>query len=261
MFIWLIIFTAYSCLSCIPAKAVQAQVPEISFVGIEHSPLVEGDKESFILSSKEYDGQVQYRVRLNKMGTNEWTDITNGYTAPVDSKAPWEVKYEKPFSVGHYNVSVWVKIAGTNGTKVSKDGRYDNLYTAYLNCVSKDPLHRVYADGSVDLSRETYVLGETVNIGGIIGISGMQGPYSYKLHVFNPTKADESNKGWNKNVTEYSTNGIQWKPKAAGTYVLDMWANVPDSKAMYEAWKLKVVHVEDAIIYDKNDAVIVCIVY
>lgn len=250
-------FSAFSVIGSIPVSAAQVNLPNVAFVGIEHSPLVEGETESFTLTSMNYDGQVQYRVWLNKADTDEWIDITGGYTQPVDAKTPYEIKYNKPFELGSYKLVTWVKIAGTNGTKANRFGYgYDNLYEANLNTVDRDSTQRVYADGDLDISRDKYAVGEPVVVNGIKNINGISGPYSYKLHLFRPDKVTENQNGWVTDVTAYDTNGAKWTPSEQGSYVLDVWATAPSSKAKYESWKLKNITVEDATIYDQDGAVI-----
>ena len=51
--------------------------------------------------------------------------------------------------------------------------------------------------------KEEYMMGETVEINGIENISGMQGPYKYKLHVYNATKDQ-----WSTHITNYSEDKI-----------------------------------------------------
>lgn len=246
-----LVFTFSLCSNCILAKASDV-LAEVAFVGVDHSPLVVGDKETFSITSKNAD-LVQYRVFLNKDGTDEWLDITGGYTQPVSSKTPYMVSSPNSFDLGQYKLSVWVKAAGTNGKYTNTNGSYDSYYIANVNCVEKDNNNRVYSDGDLDLAKDNYTVGEKITVSGIKNIRGMKSPYKYKLHIYNP------NTGWVNDVTEYSDK-IEWTPKEAGTYVLDVWATSSDSKAKYEAWKLKTITVskagesnEDGIILSKDN--------
>lgn len=237
------------------------QVPKINFVGIEHSPLVVGDSESFYVTS-DYDGMVQYRVWLNKVNTNTWEDITEGYTKAVDAKTPYVISPNIKFAEGKYKLSLWVKRAGVEGINTSGKGSYDTYYTANLNCVSRDDNNRVYVNDDVSIVKEEYALGEQVIIDGINNISGIKGPYKYKLHYFSPNKANDKDSGWVKNVTDYSDK-IEWIPTEPGIYVLDVHVNteksttwntyikkkkenkLDDVRGTYEAWKLKVITVKE----------------
>lgn len=224
------------CSNCILTKAADVSA-EINFVGVDHSPLVAGDTETFSITSKNAD-LVQYRAFLNKEGTDDWLDITGGYTQPVDSKKPYVISSPNSYELGRYKLSVWVKAAGTNGKISNSNGDYDSYYIANVNCVEKDDKNRVYSDGNLDIAKDNYSIDEKVIINGIKNIRGMQSPYKYKLHIFNPLK------GWVNDVTEY-TDKIEWTPKEPGTYVLDVWATSSDSTAKYEAWKLKTITVSD----------------
>lgn len=232
----------FSNCSFVNAEEVSA---EVAFVGIEHSPLVVGDKETFFITSKNAD-MVQYRVFINKEDTDEWEDLTQGYTEVVQAKVPYVVEVPKTFELGKYKISVWVKKAGTSGIISNEKGGYDSFYIAGLNCVERDDDNRVYAEGDLDLPKSSYTIGEKVIINGIKDISGMKSPYKYKLHIFQPEKADSSNSGWVKDVTEYS-DSIEWVPQEAGTYVLDVWVTSEDSEAAYEAWKLKTITVSENV--------------
>lgn len=224
-------------------KAVMAEVnvPEVTFVGVDHSPLVVGDHESFYITSKNAS-MVQYRIFMNKTGSEDLQELTNGYTAAVDARVPYEVKYSNAFELGGYKLYIWVKKAGTDGINTNEKGSYDSIYTANLNCVEKDDNNRVYADDDMDIAKDTYTLGEKVVISGIKNIRGMQAPYKYKIHLFQPEKANDTNSGWTNSTQSY-TDKIEWTPAEPGIYVIDMWATSSDSTAPYESWKLKTIKV------------------
>ena len=237
------------------------QLPNINFVGMEHSPLVEGDSQSIYVTS-DFEGTVQYRVWLNKVNTNTWEDITDGYTKAVDAKIPYVISPDRKFTEGKYKLSVWVKRAELEGVNKGSQGSYDTYYITNLNCVKKDDNNRVYVSNAMDIEKEVYTLGEKVIINGIMDIAGIKGPYKYKLHYFSPNKANDKDSGWVKNVTDYSDK-IEWIPTEPGIYVLDVHVNteksttwntyikkkkenkLDDVKGTYEAWKLKVITVKE----------------
>jgi hypothetical protein len=213
---------------------------QVSFVGVGHSPLVAGEKEKFYLTSK-YAEKVQYRAWIYSENTKTWEDITNGYTPMVDADEPYEISPDKKFWVGKYKLWIWVR-----EEKSLKE--YDNYKVSYLNCVTKDDSDRVYTMNDMDIEKSTYKVGEKVIVGGIKDISGMVGPYTYKLHIFNTETGV-----WTDDNKEYRGQ-TEWIPTAAGTYVLDLWTMSANStlwKAMasnptgkfYEGWKLKVIKV------------------
>lgn len=224
-------------------------IPKIQFVGVDHSPLVEGDTESFYITS-DYDGQVQYQILMNKIGTNKWTDITEGYLEAIDAKKPYEFSYMVPFELGKYKLSVRVKKANTAGTKSDVYGKYDSKYDLQLSCVKKDDNNRVYLSDDMKVAKDNYKTGEKVVVRGVNNISGMKGPYTYKLHYY------DCNEGtWHISEAQYG-NKLEWTPTKPGIYVLDIWAMSSNStllpkikanpkKALYEGWKLKVITVTE----------------
>ncbi|WP_291634729.1 DUF5050 domain-containing protein [Clostridium sp.] len=212
---------------------------QVSYVGIGHSPLVAGEKETFYITSKNAE-KVQYRVFIVKED-NTYEDISNGYTPLVDADKPYEISSDKKFWVGKYKLWIWVR--GENSLKY-----YDSSSGYELNCVEKNDSNRVYTINDMDTEKSTYKVGEKVTVGGIKDISGMAGPYSYKLSIFN-TKTGV----WTSTNKEY-TSQTEWVPTVPGIYILDLWAmssnstlwdvmkNQPERK-LYEGWKLKVIKV------------------
>lgn len=247
--ITLILFTILISANSIPLKVFANERVEVNFVGVDHSPLVVGDTETFYLTSKNAE-KVQYKVFISDKDKEEWTEITQGYSEIVEAKVPYAVKYPGVFKKGKYKLLVQVREASS-----IKD--YDNTYTFYLSCVDRDDNNRVYANDKMDLvgqtfpsDKDTYVVGEKINIAGIQNISGMKGPYTYKLHIF-----DAKEGTWELDSKEYRTN-VQWTPMKPGVYVLDVWAMSgnstlwprlkKDPKAkLYESWKMKVITVKD----------------
>ncbi|MBZ9684926.1 DUF5050 domain-containing protein [Clostridium estertheticum] len=226
-------------LKVITVKDAEKNV-QVSFVGVGHSPLVAGEKEKFYLTSK-YAEKVQYRAWIYSENTKTWEDITNGYTPLVDADNPYEISPDKKFWVGKYKLWIWVR-----GEKSLKE--FDNYNVSYLNCVGKDDGERVYTINDMNIEKSTFKVGEKVTVAGIKDISGMVGPYTYKLHIFNTTTGK-----WIIDTKPYRGQA-EWTPTAAGTYVLDLWTmssnstlwqvmkNDPSQK-LYEGWKLKVIKV------------------
>lgn len=221
--------------------AVETTV-KVAFVGVDHSPLVEGDTESFYLTATGAK-RVKYRVFLKNINLNKTQEITNGYTEAVEGTEPYVIRPSEIFKLGKYKLIVWVK--GENSVKT-----YDSEYIASLNCVSKDDKNRVYSAGDMDITRDVYTVGEKVLVGGIKNISGMKGPYTYKLHIYD-TEANE----WILDNKDYRNN-LEWVPTKPGTYVLVVWDMSYNStlwkalimnpeKRLYEGWKLKVITVKD----------------
>ena len=222
-------------------------IPNINFIGIDHSPLIEGDKESFLFTSKGCN-KVQYRAFLYTEAKNEWKEVMP-WTDAVDSNIPCKFSYSAPFESGKYKLSVWVKRAGAKGINSNKNGDYDSYYVAELNCVKETEAERVRADGNMILEKDTYKVGEKVVVNGVENLRGREAPYTFRLHIFD---ADEGK--WIMDKDTYRNNP-EWTPDKPGTYVLDLWGissnTVHLSKLQadpfarfFDIWKLGVIKVE-----------------
>ena len=190
VFLVMFVFLAVNCLSFVQVKGAQVQLPKLAFVGVEHSQLAYGQPENFVLSSTNFVGKVQYRIWLNNKNTDIWTDITGGYSAAVDAKDTFIFKYDKSFEPGNYNVSAWVKIAGTEGMKLNKYGLgYDNYGVTEFQCVKGDETQNVYT-----------ALGDSISF----GLSASQGNgYVNLLHNY----LTSTEKFSNEKLNNLSTSG------------------------------------------------------
>jgi hypothetical protein len=172
----------------------------------------------------------------------------------VDTKTPYVLPETSAFELGKYKLSVWVKKAETTGSITTALGSYDSFYIANVNCVTKDPANRVYANG--DAKFDITSLKFTFNT--IQGIGGITGPYSYRLHIYNPTTNT-----WIKRVTEYK-QAPSYTFEKAGTYMVVVhvntvksttwpnyikeaktFANQGSTYGTYEAWKTIMVTVKE----------------
>lgn len=229
------------------SRAFAEELPKISFVGVEHSPLIAGENETFYITSVGAE-KVEYRIWIKKDGDNEWEDLLGRYAGPYDANTPVFVKPPEKFEKGKYIVSIWVRRAGKSGKFINKNGNYDSYYTVYLNCVDKGT--RVSADGDLNVEKSLYKVGEKVVINGIKDLKGSDEPFLYKLHVFNNSKIGVKDdvwngKGWAIDVTDYGEK-IEWIPKEPGMYVLDVWGKPKNSNLKFQVWKLKVIKVVNA---------------
>jgi hypothetical protein len=227
-------------------------VPQITFVGVEHSPLIVGETQSFYITSKS-DNKVQYRMFLHNDTNKTKKELTSGYTELVRPDFPYVIAPDHKFTLGKYRVEIWVKQEGSNN-------QYDSTYTAYLNCVNKDDKNRVYTNGDLMIEKDTYTVGEKVVISGIEDIGGLTGPYYYRLHILRPDQIDkdgENPNGWYYYVTDYKS-AIEWIPQEPGTYIMDVHVITPNSilwknkdrkskliYGTYEGWKLKTIIVNE----------------
>ncbi|MBU3213932.1 hypothetical protein LL033_14220 [Clostridium estertheticum] len=233
------LFVTVGSLTNVTAKAATVATPTINYAGIEHSPLVVGDTETFTVTSAKYSGDVQYRAFIgNEAG--KWTELTTGYTAAVSSKTPYVLPASKALTLGKYKVSIWVKAAGKTGVKSNSTGNFDSYYVAGLNCVSKDDNNRVYTNGAADVA----VTGLTAKFNGINNIGGISGPYLYQLFAMNTATG-----AWSNGPAGYAaTPSMTFKE--AGTYMLVAHVNTAKSttwaKKGYEGWKTVMVKVTNS---------------
>ncbi|MBZ9688917.1 hypothetical protein G9F72_021600 [Clostridium estertheticum] len=253
------IFVMAGVLGNVTAKAATATPilavvnPTVNYVGISHSPLIVGDTENFTVTSN-YTGDVQYRAF--QFDGKAWTELTKGYTEAVNAKTPYVLPETAKYTLGQHKLSVWVKKAGTTGVQKNSLGDFDTYYAASLNCVSKNDSNRVYANGKANFETS----GLTVKFNGIEGIGGIEGPYLYRMHIYNPTTGV-----WTNRVSDYSATPSYTFEKA-GTYMVVVHANTAKSTTWknylaetdktiknqgktygtYEAWKTIMVTVTDS---------------
>ncbi|MBZ9621320.1 hypothetical protein G9F71_000140 [Clostridium sp. FP2] len=238
------IFVMAGVLGNVAAKAevVNPVTPIINYVGVDHSPLVVGDTETFTVTSSKFVGKVQYRAFLFDGKT--WNELTSGYSVAVDAKTPYVLPETPAFKSGKYKLSIWVKREGTTG---SNKKSYDTYYAEELNCVTKDNAIRVYANGAPKVETN----GLAFKFNGIENIGGIKGPYLYKLHIYNPRTGV-----WTSASSKY-TETPSYIFKEAGTYMVIVHANTVNSPTWknyiagkttgaYEAFKTITVTVNDS---------------
>ena len=122
----------------VTAKAeVDQTVPTISYVGLGHT-LVAGDTRTFTVTSANYVGNVKYRAFISYDNHDKWTEITNGYTVATDARTPFVLPSTKPFELGNYKLSVWVKKAEQNGVQINMNGlgSYDSYNVSEISCTN-----------------------------------------------------------------------------------------------------------------------------
>ncbi|EYE87480.1 hypothetical protein Q428_13120 [Fervidicella metallireducens AeB] len=225
----LVIFTVTFIPSFTKAEAA-VNLPTIKYIGMEHSPLLSGDTQTFYISS-DFNNKVQYRVFLYSYSTKKKIELTKGYSAPVHPKTPYVIKSAYVYKNGKYRLEVLVK---------SKDStkNFDSFKNYDFQCVSRDKRKNITTTGSMYNVKDVYSLGEKVVISGIKGIYGMKSPYKYKLSVYSVRKNQVVYSG-----SIYSTKA-EWTPKEVGPYILTLYVNSKGSKAKYDAIKQKVIYVK-----------------
>ena len=206
-------------------------VPKILFAGLDHSPIVAGDKANFYITS-DYDKNVQYRVFLYSQANQKWEELTKGYSESIEGKKVFTINSGKEFTSGEYKLVVHIK-------KTESKRKYDNYYVANINCIGKSNKNLVSTNDNMSVNKSNYVLGEVINICGIDNLKKTETSYKYKLNVY-----DVINNKWNMDISDWQ-DIIQWTPKKVGVYILDLWVKTENSTSKYEALKLKIITVNE----------------
>lgn len=215
-------------------------VPKILFAGLDHSPIVAGDKASIYITS-DYNKNVKYRVFLYSEENQKWEELTKGYSESIEGKKVFTINSGKEFTTGKYKLVIHIK-------KEESKEKYDNYYVTDINCISKNNKDIINSNGNMSVSKTNYLLGEIINIGGMDDLKKLETSYKYKLHVY-----DVLNNQWHKDITDWK-DIIQWTPKKTGIYILDLWIKTENSTSKYEALKLKVINVsEDKLVAKVNN--------
>lgn len=125
----------------------EVQHPYVEYAGTDHYPILKGDNLTVNMSSK-YDGDysdyseyadVQYKVFITKADKEEYIEITNGYSEPIQAPKNFSVRYSKALDTGNYKVMVLVKGAKEDGVNKGKYGNYDNVYYFNFTCFQGAP--------------------------------------------------------------------------------------------------------------------------
>ena len=226
-----------------PAFAANApkQLPAISYIAPEHTIATDNVPFTFALEAANYEGDVQYRIFVQKDG-GKWTELTDGYTEAVNAKVPYIPQIKKNLSAGKYKASVWVKRAEVKeGTHKNSLGSYDTYYVKNFSIGTAKSL-----ENRVDLNdlgiKDTYKVGEKVTLKAKDG-------YKYKLHIYDPS-AKVRRDGWKIDETYETGDATSYTFTKPGKYLVDVWGMTNKSsdaaKAQgYDGWKLKVVTVEE----------------
>lgn len=223
-------------------KSVKAAsiYPSITFVGLDRSPILEGTKQTFYITSKDGD-MVQYRIWIRYPGTNTWEDITKGYTSAVKANEVYKVTPDKVLQEGEFFGSIWVKRAGQKGSQSNSNGDFDSYYTFTFPVVKNDGKN-LNIEGNLKTYKEVYNFGEAVNVNGIENISGLSGNFKYKLHAYDITR-----NRWINDIDGYSDT-LTWTPVNGGKYMLDVWVidtNNLNTNVKYNGFKLKPIEVKE----------------
>lgn len=95
-------------------------------IEIDKQRIFEKDRAVLIIKSA-YEKEVQYKVVLQSIDRNEWTDITTDYSEGIKAKNSY-VKVMPQLLAGKYKVYVFAKLLDSEGTKSMKTGTAEVKY-------------------------------------------------------------------------------------------------------------------------------------
>lgn len=122
------------------SKSIMASIqvidsPKFTSLNLQKSTLKVGENQTISVTSKS-NKKVQYRIFLYSTSSNKWTELTNGYSSPMDGSETFTYTTNYNFSRDKYRISVWVKNAEGSGIYSNSLGRYDSSITSWFDCTS-----------------------------------------------------------------------------------------------------------------------------
>lgn len=155
------------------------QLPAVSYIAPQNTLATDKEPFSFALEAANYEGDVQYRIFIQKDG-GKWTELTNGYSEAVNAKIPYIPQVKKNLEAGKYKASVWVKRAEVKeGNNKNKFGSYDTYYVKEFSIKTADAFKGRAELGDLGI-KDTYKVGEKLTLKGHKGSQ-------YKLHIYDPS--------------------------------------------------------------------------
>jgi beta-N-acetylglucosaminidase len=194
------------------------QRPKISIIDIDHSPLVQGDNARFYIASQE-SKKVQYRVYLKNQQLNKYQELTNGYSAVMEALSPFCIDRIEAFSVGAYELKVYVKRADANGIKIDDNTDYDDLKTYEFQCLPKNDSNSSYRVKDIITDATRYKVGQSINI---------EQNIKQDASVITTLKAY---KLYSEKEPEELTSKTTWVPNEVGMYKLETIAKALNENA------------------------------
>lgn len=215
-------------------------IPKVAIVSLEHVPFVQGDTNSFYISAKNYNGDVQYQLfYIQESVMKEWklienSDMINGWTKATNAQTPITVDISNlNLKADYYRFAIRVKRVGVKGLKENPYGDYDDAYP-FTQKVEKDS--NVRLNGEMNIQKTTFTKNENLVIN---GVGDSLKDVKYKLHLFDVKKSE-----WIKDLTAYSSStqfNLNTIPE--GTYIVDLWVKNNKSNKNYDGWKLKIINI------------------
>lgn len=110
----------------IPQNTKEEAILKDATIEIDKERIFEKDRSVLIIKSA-YKKEVKYKVVLQSVDKNEWTDLTTTYSEGIKAKDSY-VKVMPQLSAGKYKVYVFAKLLDSEGTKSMKVGTKEVKY-------------------------------------------------------------------------------------------------------------------------------------
>lgn len=241
LFLLVVFLSGLLFFNAVPKVSAEEKIPKVAIVSLDHTPFVEGDKNEFFISSKEYSGQVQYQLFYTcskTMGT-EWKlinndNMENGWTKPIDASEVGKVNISSlNLKANYYRFAIRVRRVGYKGKYSNKYGDYDNAYPFTISVTEK---FENDFNGNMIIQKTQYTKNEKLNI---TGVNYANKDTVYKLHLY-----DVKNNKWMTDLTQYEDEiNYDLKNIKEGKYIIDLWCKDKNSSKKYDGWKLKVIDI------------------
>lgn len=194
------------------------QLPKLDQITIPTSNIYVGDNINVKIKSI-YTGNVQYKVWLYSSSTKAWKMIQD-YGKEVSGTDEY-LQTLKLDTAGSYKLAVWVKEAGTDGTKESttdKIGKYDDEKEIDINCIKK-PIPKIVASfDKFRVSGGTKIYAGSTQTVTLIATSKSKVQYNILMYSYATKKWTSITNGYTSYVNA-STAFTKVTPKyAVGSY-------------------------------------------
>lgn len=117
-------------------------LPQITSLKFQYTPLLSNEKQGFILSTKNGDN-VQYRIFVHSYNDDKdvYTELTDGYSSADNGKIIALKTLNANNNGQKYKVIVYVKRANVPGAHKDTNTDYDNYYVDYFRCVDSSSVN------------------------------------------------------------------------------------------------------------------------
>jgi hypothetical protein len=135
-------------------------LPEITALKFEYTPLLPTQKQGFFISATNADG-AQYRVFVHSYADDKdvYKELTNGYTTLTNGKITSLKTLEANTNGQKYKVIVYSRRQNVQGAHKDINTDYDNYYVDYMRCVNS-----VDSDSADTITKYNVSLDQMVDI-------------------------------------------------------------------------------------------------